>query len=242
MILGELVQFGVIRHYALHLVYWAPAGDMPPGVAPAVSQMEADVKASLDAGATNNPFAIPRAYGDSLGAGDPRIATIDVSQDADPYPKPTDQYCATVSPPCLGFPDFANEVTRVARQHGWAGGNHTLVVLVTSPSLTVCYTRAPCTPRGEVCGYHALSGTGYAYIEVVMSAVDGRYCGGVSPAVFAMQTLEHEQDEALVDPWGSGLEVADPCESDFAPVPINGNTYLLQSILDDGKCEFGYTP
>lgn len=240
-ILSELVQFGVIRDYALHLVYWAPGGDMPAEVAPAVSQLETDVKASLDAGATDNPFAIPRAYNDTLGADDPRIASIDVTNDTDPYPKPIDGYCPGVAAPCLGLPNIANEVTRVAQQHRWAGDNHSLVVIFTGPSLTVCYTRAPCTRQGEVCGYHALSSAGYAYAEIVMSGVGRQYCPG-DPVQYAVQTLEHEQDEALVDPWGFGLEVADACENDFAPVAINGNTYVLQSILENGTCEFGYTP
>lgn len=238
LILGSLAQFGVIRDYALHLVYW---GDVQPDVGPAVMQLETDVKASLDAGATDNPFAVTRAYGDSLGAGDPRLASIDATDDSSPYPKPTDQYCVGVSTPCIGFPDVANEVTRVARQHKWSADNHTLVVLFTAPSVTVCYTRAPCTPQGEVCGYHALTPSGYAYADIVMSGVGGRFCGG-SPAVYAIQTLEHEQDEAVVDPWGSGLEVADACEHDFAPVMINGNSYVLQSILEDNKCVFDYTP
>jgi hypothetical protein len=238
MTLGELVQFSVIRDYALHLVYW---GEMPADVAPAVAQLEGDVKASLDAGATDNPFAIPLAYGDSVGGGDPRIASIDVTDDAGPYPKPAEGYCPTVSTPCIGSPDVADEVTRVARQHGWTADNHTLVVVFTAPSVTVCYTRAPCTTRTEICGYHALANAGYAYAAVVMSGVDGPYCGG-SPALYAMQTLEHEQDEALVDPWGYGLEVADACQHDYAPVAINGNSYVLQSILDNGECAFAYTP
>ncbi len=238
LILGEVAQIGVIRDYALHLVYWAPAGDMPASVEPAVSQLESDVKSSLDAGAVDNPFAIPRAYGDDLGHGDPRIASIDSTDDADPYPGATEEYCPGVTAPCIGSPDLANEVTRIAHAHGWAAGNRSLVVVFTSPTLTVCYTRAPCTRQNEICGYHALTGAGFAYAEIVMSATRCER----DPAAFAIRTLEHEQDEAVVDPWGYGLEVADPCEQDSEPVAINGHAYVLQSILDNGACAFGLTP
>lgn len=237
LILGEVEQISVIRDYALHLVYWAPAGDVPAAVAPAVSQLESDVKASLDAGAVDNPFAIPRAYGDDLGGGDPRIASIDSTLDTRPYPKPSEEYCPAAAA-CLGSPDITAEVSRVAQAHGWAAGNRSLVAVFTSPSLTVCYTRAPCTRGNEICGYHALTRAGFAYAEIVMSATQCER----DPAAFAIRTLEHEQDEVVVDPWGYGLEVADPCEHDSKAVAINGHTYDLQSILDNGVCAFAFSP
>lgn len=240
-LLGSLEQISVIRDYALHIVYWAPAGDLPADVAPAVMQLETDVKASLDAGAVDNPFAIPRAYGDSLGSGDPRIATIDVSTDSNPYPAPPKSFCPSPAP-CLGASTVGNEVTRLARAHGWAGGNRALVMVFTSPALAVCYTRPgqSCSMLNEPCGYHALTGGGYAYAEVIMSAMN-RVCTSSSPADYAVALIDHEQNEAIVDSWGSGVEVGDPCDSSSKSVPINGHTYDVQALLENGKCAFGYT-
>lgn len=224
-----LQQITMLRHYGLHLVYW---GQMPAEVEPAVARLEADVKTSLDAGATDNPFAVPRAYGDSLGRGDPRIASIDSTTVTDPFPKK----------PALTRADVGREVTRLVRQHGWAAGNRSLVMVFTPPSVTVC-VNTRCTPLNEPCGFHSLTHAGYAYADVIMSG-NAAYCGGsVSPAHYAIALLGHEQNEAVVDPQGFGLEVADTCQGDSKSVSINGHAYDLPAIeLPTTKCAFGYTP
>ena len=244
VLLQTLPQISVLRDYAVHLVYWAPDGGIAAEVAPAVAQLEADVKASLDSGATDNPFAVPRAYGDSLGAGDPRIASIDAVTDTDPYPAPAKGYCQGVSTPCLGDPDFAVEVERVARAHRWPAGNHTLVLVFTSSSLTACFRFAPnCTPQTEPGGFHDLSSAGYAYGEIVMSGLNTRSGSPISPADYAIALVGHEQNEAVVDPVTTGIEVGDRCEGQFKPVSINGHPYTLQALeLPSTKCSFTYTP
>lgn len=239
-----LWQISKLRDYALHVVYWAPAGDMPAEVPPEMEQFESDVKASLDAGATDNPFAIPRAYADSLGAADPRIASIDTVVDTDPYPgTPAPGYCAAAATPCLGDPDIAHEVTRLGAQNGWVPGNHTLVMLFTAPSLTVCsrFSTQKCTRQTEPAGYHDLAHAGYAYADIIMSGLS--FCG-CTPSEYAVAVVAHEQDEAVVDPLANGVEVADPCERDaLQSVPINGHSYNLPAIEEpDGNCAFGYTP
>lgn len=232
--IDKLPQVAVLRHYALHLVYWAPKHDMPASVPTTVARFEADVKASLDAGATDNPFAIPRAYRDSAGPDDPRIASIDSTVDTHPYPKPSGGVCRPAPPACLAAADVGGEMVRIARQHRWATGNHTLIVVFTPPSLVVC-NDGPCTLQTEVCGYHAVTGAGYAYADVIMSGC----LGSDSPSHYAVSLLGHEQNEALVDPLGFGLEVADKCEGDFRSIPINGHAYDLPAILLHGKCAFG---
>jgi hypothetical protein len=237
-VLGTLPQIGLIRHFALHLVYWAPAGDMPRDVAPAVMRLESDIKASLDAGATDNPFAIPRAYRDALGPGDPRIASIDAMNDSDRYPTPP-AACRGVPSPCLASGNIGDEVTKLARKHRWATGNHTLIMVFTSPALTICYGAGTCSRANEPCGYHAITSGGYAYADVLMSGCGG---SGTNGAGYAIELICHEQNEAIVDPWGTGFEVADKCEGDFRTVTINGHPYRLPAILQRGSCAFGYTP
>lgn len=235
--LGKVLQVRTLRNFALHLVYWAPRGDMPASVPPVISQLERDVKASLDGGATNNPFAIPRAYGV-----DPRITTIDSTTDAHPYSQPTQGYCVKV-PSCLGSPDVETEAVRLARVHRWAPGNHTLVVIFTAPSLTVCTTVRPCSRIAEPCGYHAVAAAGLAYADIILSGFDAG-CGGdaTHAAAYAVAVLAHEQNEAVVDPLGGGKEIADKCEGDFRSLPINGHVYALPAIEQRGRCAYGYTP
>jgi hypothetical protein len=92
-----------------------------------------------------------------------------------------------------------------------------------------------------VCGYHAVTSAGYAYADIIMSGVRSGCRGSDTPTSYAIELLGHEQNEALVDPLGYGLEVADKCQDDFKSVPINGHTYRLPAILQRGQCAFGYT-
>lgn len=239
-----LQQVHVLRDYAVHLVYWDPGGEMPADVAPAVSQLETDLKAALDAGATDNPFAVPRGFGDSLGGGDPRIASVDSTVVTDPYPrKPAAGYCKGSTARCLGRADFDTEVARLARQHGWAAGNRSLVMIFTSPSVTACLDQGLCTRGSEPCGFHGLTPAGYAYAEVIMSGMSSSCPFLGTPAEYAIALVGHEQNEAVVDPQGQGVEVADPCQGQVESVLINGHSYELPAIeLPSTKCAFGYTP
>jgi hypothetical protein len=242
LLLRPLQQISVIRRYALHLVYWEPSGDIPANIRPAISQLEADVKASLDAGATDTPFAVPRAYGDSLGKDDPRIVSIDSTVDTTPFPKPAEGYCGSVRSPCMGDPNLGSEVERLARVHGWATGIHTLVMVFTSPSVTVCgrFTGKNCTPQTEPCGFHDISPAGYAYADLNVASLRTS-CPGRSPSDFAIGVTAHEQMEAIVDPLSNGLEIADTCEGRFSSVAVNGHAYTLPAMeLPSTKCVFGY--
>lgn len=227
-----LHQIRVLRDYALHVVYWAPGGDMPPDVPPAVSQFETDVKAALDAGDNGNPFAIARGYGDDLGPGDPRIASIDSTVVTDAYPpKPAAGFCTGMPAPCLGQPDLAGEATRLARLHGWPASNRSLIMIFTAPSVNVCYLASDCA----ACGFHGLTKGGYVFIDVYMS------CG--TSTRYAIELVGHEQNEAVVDPEADAGEVADPCEGQYGDVTINGHSYRLPAIQQPNtKCSFSYTP
>ena len=225
-----------LRHFALHLVYWAPRDDIPASVPPAVSQLERDVKASLDRGATSNPFAIPRAYGV-----DPRITSVDSTVDAHPYSQPTQGYCVK------SRPVSARRTSRPRRCGSRVcttgrPATDTLVVVFTAPSLTVCTTR-PCSRIEEPCGFHAVAAAGLAYADIILSGFDAG-CGGdaTHAAAYAVAVLAHEQNEAVVDPLGGGKEIADKCEGDFKTLPINGHVYRLPAIEQHGRCAFGYTP
>ena len=241
VLLQTLGEINVLRDYAVHLVYWAPDGGIAAGVPSAVTQFESDVKASLDGHATDNPFAIAVGYGDSLGNGDPRIASIDTTTDADPYPAPAKGYCRGVTTPCLGDLNFAREAERVARAHRWPGGNHTLVMFFTSSSVTACFRLAPnCTPSTEPEGFHDLSIGGYAFAEIVMSGL--RPGDSISPADYAIALIGHEQNEAVVDPLANGVEIGDPCEGQFKSVQVNGHPYTLPALeAPTTRCAFTYT-
>jgi hypothetical protein len=62
-------------------------------------------------------------------------------------------------------------------------------------------------------------------------------CGGKPDLGYAEQLTGHEQNEAIVDPDGTGTEIADPCVGQFAANEINGHEYVLPYLLlPSGVC------
>jgi hypothetical protein len=85
-----------------------------------------------------------------------------------------------------------------------------------------------------------MTSAGYEYAEVIMSGVSAG-CDVTTASSYAVALIGHEQNEAVVDPWGYGVEVADPCEGQFASVPINGNIYELPALVEHDRCTFAYS-
>lgn len=200
---------------------------------------ERNIQASLASGALSNIFAIPASYSGPNGPGDPRIATIDEGGRSDPVSKasPQENFCAGVPGPCATWSEIAAEVDKVGRAENWNRGREDLVLVFTGSPLTVCL-EAHCELRTEPCGYHSITDLGRVYATVIMSAAESAECAGGGPPdiEYARQLTGHEQNEAIVDPAGGGIEIADPCEGHFLLQAINGVNYVVPELLHYGVC------
>lgn len=230
-----------LQDYALHLVFWTPPGAaLNSDVQPDVAQLENDVQAALAAGDDNNTFAVPALY----PAGDPRIASIDVTDTSDSIPvDSTETWCEGISQLCATPAQIGDEVTHLSRHNGWAGGAHALTLIILGQPVIACADATTCSQAAEACGYHSMVTTtteAYAFAVISMSGANAE-CGdsGVAPpdAHYAINLIGHEQDEAVVDPNGDGKEIADPCEGQFGFNSINGHEYSLPYLmLPSGQC------
>ncbi len=234
-----------LRDYALHLVFWSPPGTaLASDVVPGMIQFEADVRASLSSG-QQSIFSVPGLYPHV----DPKIASIDEVNDSDAIPSDRSQrFCAGSSQPCATAAQVGREVVKVASRRGWAGGSRALVLMVLAQPVLAC-DESGCTQEAEPCGFHGYAdgrSKSYVYALVTMSGVDAR-CGGngmlIPPDLDAAVLLTgHEQNEAVADPDGEGIEVADPCAGHFGQNIINGHQYTLPYLrLPSGRCSIVQT-
>ena len=86
------------------------------------------------------------------------------------------------------------------------------------------------------CSYHSLTAGGYPDAVITLSsALYG--CGTAPDLQYAEHLTGHEQNEAIVDPDGTGTEIADPCVGNFAANEINGHEYEVPYLqLPSGVC------
>ena len=230
----------MLRNYHLHIFSWTPPGTtLQSDVVSGAPLFERNIQASLASGASSNIFAIPASYSGPNGPGDPRIATIDEGGRSNPVPEapPRERYCAGVPGPCATWSDIDAEVDKVGRAENWNRGPKDLVLLFTGSPLTICL-EAHCELRTEPCGFHSMTDFGRAYAAVIMSAAENAECaaGGPPDIEYARQLIGHEQNEAVVDPGGGGIEIADPCEGHFLAQEINGVSYVVPELLRSGVC------
>jgi hypothetical protein len=221
-------------------VFWTPTGtSLDSTVVTGMTQMETDIQTALANGQNTSIFVVPGQYSGSNGPGDPRISSIDTTLDADPIPaNGSDQACQSVASSCATDTAVAQEVTALASRRGWAAGEHSLVLLVVAPQVIVCLDTG-CTAAKEFCGYHSLSDRGQAYAVITMSGAAADCGGGYALPDFsyAAAPTGHEQNEAIVNPSGAGVEIADPCQGSFAWNSINGHEYQLPYLrLRSGVC------
>jgi hypothetical protein len=233
----------MLRNYHLHILFWTPPGTaLEEGVVSGMPEFERNIQASLAAGSRSNIFAIPGSYSGPNGPGDPRISSIDEAGRSDPVPvvASSSDPCASVSGPCATTSAVAAEIEGVANAENWSTGGDDLILLFTGSPLAVCGFEAACSLATEPCGYHSFTELERVYAVVIMSAAENSNCanGGTPDIEFARQLTDHEQNEAIVDPALQGIEIADPCQGNWASQSINGVSYVVPALLRNGICAF----
>jgi hypothetical protein len=258
----------VMRHVTVHTVFWAPPGyhfDGSPGAgAPGyeamVKQFFSDV--AHDSAAPTGIFSTLTQYHDGAGVGastvhyDPAVDAVDLTA---PYPAQSKQ-CASPSSvaTCVTDQQIQTALDRlIAASAPSARGLGNLWFVLLPPDVDSCLNAGACATNAFA-GYHSLFDLGhgptvYAPIPdplVELTPPPGSDPQGNPEAESTLDTMAHEYEESVTDPYGTawmdpnGLETGDKCENgpqqgaplgyapDGSPYNqlINGHQYLLQDM------------
>ncbi len=230
-----------------------------------INQYFTDVAAAAAANATDNVYSVATQYpGITYGStfGGSYVA-------GNPYPTNTcndgvDKYCLTDS-------QLQAEIGKVIAAKGWPLGTQTALYYIFTPAnVGVCILAGQASGKNACtttvfCAYHSNTSTNsfiYA-VEPDAAAVSDQACAtGQAPqghgADATINTISHEQNEAITDPYGTAWysdaapqfpEIGDLCAYDFGDTvqgppgaeynqTINGHNYFLQLEYSnqDGGC------
>ena len=268
---NEVVYHGgdVMRNVTLHTVFWAPRGyhfDGPPS--PGTLGYEALVKRFLvdvahdSTDPHDNTFSTLVQYGDGHGPGSTQITYDPATDSTDlntPYPALKRQCASPASiATCITDLQLEQQVDRLIGPNDPGGrGLRNIWFVVLPPDVDECVQPGQCATTAFA-GYHSEFDLGHGstvYVAIPDPLVEFTPPPGSDPegnpeAESTLDTIAHETEEAITDPYGTGwmdpngLEVADKCESggeqgtplgfasDGSPYNqlINGHEYLFQDM------------
>jgi hypothetical protein len=255
----------VMRTNTTYAIYWVPSGQsVQAGYESDVNQYLSDVAAA--SASQTNVYSVATQYYDATGwiSYQSTFGGSDVDTNAFPASACNDG----IDSVCLTDQQIRHEIENVIAARGWSAGPDSLFILMTPDGVGSCFDSAgqQCSTN-FYCAYHddfSLNGQPVIYAnEPYDATIDG--CGpGSSPngnaADATINTISHEQNEAITDPGGnawqdaSGDEVADICAWKFGSSlggtagvdeynqVIAGHHYWLQQEYsnDGGVCRLQY--
>lgn len=241
----------VMRTNTTYAIYWVPSGQtVEAGYESDIDQYLSDVASA--SGSKTNVYSVATQYYDSTGFISYQSTFGGSYVDTNPFPA---NGCNDgVDSICLTNAQIQAEIENVIAAKGWAAGRDSLFILMTPEGVGSCYNASglQCSTN-YYCAYHdsfIANGQPVLYANQPYDANIPSCSAGSSPngndADAAINTISHEQNEAITDPWGnawqnsSGDEIADICAWRFGnPLGgtsgvdeynqvINGHKYWLQ--------------
>jgi hypothetical protein len=257
----------VMRANTTYAIYWIPSG--PTGCNGNPCSVDANYRSTIDryladvaaaSGRTDNVYSTDTQYYDSTGAIDYRSTFAGSIVDTNPFP--VGGCHDGTNTLCLTDQQIEDEIQNVLTANGWHGSTTTLFFLMTPDGVGSCFdggsTECTSTAKTGYCAYHSgffdLSGEPVLYANEPYDATisgcfdsshgQGTPNGGDADAT--INTISHEQNEAVTDPRGNawyapgGDENGDLCAWQFGPSlngssgagaynqVINGHQYSLQ--------------
>lgn len=260
----------VMRTNTIYAIYWMPAGSTCDLISCAayesgVNQYFTDVAAA--GGRADNVYSAATQYYDATGPISYRSTFAGSFVDTNPFPTSgcDDSFHGVTDPVCLTDGQIETEIQHVLTTNGWHGSTTTMFFLLTPDHVGSCFL--PGTATGDpnqactttvYCAYH--SGFPDSNNEPVIYGNEpfNATIGGCHNAPGqgspndpdidpSLNTISHEQNEAITDPWGNawysndgnGDENGDLCAWNFGPTQttaggqaynqvINGHDYSLQ--------------
>jgi hypothetical protein len=263
----------VMRTNTTYAIYWGPSGHpFDPSYESDINQYLADVAAA--SGSQTNVFSVATQYYDSTGfiAYQSTFGGSDV--DTDPFPANgcDDTYNSTTDPVCLTDQQLRSEIQKVVTAKSWPDGPSSLFFILTPDGVGSCFDSSSPADGGQCttnayCAYHSgftgTNGQPVLYANEPFDKTIDQCAIGPSPngddADATINTMSHEQNEAITDPRGNawldaeGEEIADKCAWNFGTAlggsgatewnqVINGHHYALQlDYSNDGSsCRQSY--
>jgi hypothetical protein len=263
----------VMQTNTTYAIYWSPSGFSDPSYESLINRYFGDVAAASSS--PSNVYSVAGQYYDSNGAIRYKSTFGGSYVDTDPFPA---SGCGQASV-CLTDAQLQAEIQTVLTHQGWHGGTSNMFFLFTPNGVASCLDSSGSVCSTNVfCAYHSDFFDSNA--EDVIYANEP-YAGTISGCTFSLvghqgfpndhdadatiNTVSHEHNEAISDPFGDGWwsadvdsdEIADLCAEDFGSTPlgtlangqpynqlINGHQYSLQEEYsnDNSSCVRGYTP
>jgi len=257
----------VMRTNTVYAIYWMPTGSTCGSVSCAsyestVNRYFTDVAAA--SGTNTNVYSDDTQYYDATGdaAYDSTFGGSYVDTSALPANGCTDGSDAV----CVSNQALEAEIQSVVTAEHWPNGKTSLFFILLPSGIGACYGGTHCTtdPVNGWCAYHSgFMGANSSPIVYAAEPFDGTItgCHGAvgqgfpngTDADSAINTISHEQNEAITDPWGNAWfngdyeEIADLCAWTFgSPLGtasgepynqlINGHAYSVQrEYSNDGS-------
>lgn len=246
---------GAVMHASTtYAIYWIPSGySVSTNYESLVNQYFADVAAASNH--ADNVYSAATQYYDSGGPIDYRSTFGGSYVDTTPFPSPSN--CDDgVDLVCLTDADLQAEIQHVLTVKGWHGSTTAIFFVMTPDGVGSCFdgSSSQCTTNAY-CAYHSsftdANNEPVIYGNEPYDATIPGCDPGSSPnsddADAAINTLSHEHNEAITDPFGdgwwnldSGQENGDNCAWIFGNALggthnvdeynqiINGHHYWLQ--------------
>lgn len=246
---------GTVMHASTtYAIYWIPSSySVSTNYESLVNQYFADVAAASNH--ADNVYSAATQYYDSAGPIDYRSTFGGSYVDTTPFPSPSN--CDDgVDPVCLTDADLQTEIQHVLTVKGWHGSTTAMFFVLTPDGVGSCSdgSSSQCTTNAY-CAYHSsFTDSNNEPVIYGNEPYDATIPGcdpGSSPngddADAAINTLSHEHNEAITDPFGdgwwnldSGQENGDNCAWIFGNALggtpnvdaynqiINGHHYWLQ--------------
>jgi hypothetical protein len=170
-----------------------------------------------DSGTTSNVYSAATQYAD--GSGPIQYQSTFGGSYVDHNPLPASGCDDSVNPACLTDNQLRHEIQRVLTATGWHGSSSTMFFLMTPNGVGTCYDSLPdqCSAN-YFCAYHDsfVDSNNEPVIyanEPYQPAIDA-CASGSSPnadgADTTINTISHEHNEAITDPFGDGWYANDP--------------------------------
>ena len=259
----------VMRTNTIYAIYWMPSGSTCHNIScsayeAGVNQYFTDV--AHDSGQTRNVYSAATQYYDATGPISYSSTFAGTYVDTNRYPKNgcDDTSKGVTDPVCLTDAQIGTELQNVLATKGWHGSTTTMFFILTPDGVGSCFFPGNAGDPGQACttdtycAYH--SGLVDSNNEPVIygnepfnATINGCHNPGFgqgypnNPDIDpSLNTISHEQNEAITDPWGdawtngsSAGENGDLCDFDFGSAlgtvggqpynqVINGHDYSLQ--------------